>query len=200
MLVPAPSRIFSPGTPTPTDSRQKSSFAPFQATTFPLPRLRGRDAMYGMLAAIAAYYLMMFVGDAAGLPQIATMGLQVRAHAFAPSRTATRALPRRSRAGAAHTACALTAAAAHLRVLLRVVRGGTGRQEVCRRSHARPDRGAAGARDQRFGVLPGACICRATEGREQREGCELLSSALKPSIAIYLPLPAPVRACVRACL
>lgn len=35
--------------------------------------------MYGMLAAIAAYYVMMFAGDAAGLPQIVTMGIQVSA-------------------------------------------------------------------------------------------------------------------------
>jgi hypothetical protein len=34
--------------------------------------------MYGTVAAIAAYYGMMFVGDAAGLPQIVTMGIQVR--------------------------------------------------------------------------------------------------------------------------
>ena len=33
--------------------------------------------MYGTVAAIAAYYGMMFVGDAAGLPQIVTMGIQV---------------------------------------------------------------------------------------------------------------------------
>ena len=37
------------------------------------------EVMYGMLAAIAAYYVMMFAGDAAGLPQIVTMGIQVSA-------------------------------------------------------------------------------------------------------------------------